>query len=98
MSAQRGEQIAVDEATRANNAAAATLYSMAGVLALRWRSFNKSCPYCQSLDGRVVGMQDYFLMAGQDYQPEGAERPLKPGSDVRHPPAHDGCDCMITAG
>ena len=96
--AQRGEQIAVDEATRANNAAAATLYSMAGVLALRWRSFNKSCPYCQSLDGRVVGMQDYFLMAGQDYQPEGAERPLKPGSDVRHPPAHDGCDCMITAG
>lgn len=93
----RADEIARLESTRENNAAARMIYVAAGFLKIRWRSFNASCPYCSNLDGAVVGVEQTFLSSGEDYQPEGAESPLRPSSDIGHPPAHDGCDCMITA-
>lgn len=93
----RADEIARWESTRENNAAARMIYVAAGFIKIRWRSFNKSCPYCSSLNGAVVGIEQTFISSGEDYQPEGADTPLRPSSDVGHPPAHDGCDCMITA-
>lgn len=92
------DEIALEESTRSNNALATMLYSMAGVMYLRWVSFGDSCPYCSNLDGRVIGIQEYFLVGGTEYQPEGAERPLTVNKSKRHPPAHGGCDCMVVAG
>ncbi len=94
----RSEEIAGIESYRANNAMAVSMYGLAGILVLRWRAFGKSCPYCSRLDGLTVGIQEAFLGAGEEFQPEGADTPLKPKFDVRHPPAHRGCDCMIMAG
>lgn len=90
--------IAGNETVRGGGAITKIVYAAAGVSMLRWRSVGDTCPYCRRLDGMVVSIEANFLAAGQDFQPEGAERPLRPGRDVGHPPAHLGCDCVITPG
>lgn len=92
----RPARVARQESVRFNNALAVGLYVVANV-ALRWRAFGESCPYCRALNGRVVGNKGFFLGEGEEFQPEGAERPLKVGTMIRHAPAHDGCDCMVLA-
>jgi hypothetical protein len=91
------DAIANGESTRTGNAVAKTVYIAAGVMALRWFAFGKSCPYCESLDGKTIGIQDVFAAAGEDFQPDGADAPITPNRDIGHPPIHDGCDCQIGA-
>jgi len=93
----RAEKIARRETVQAGNAVARFVFISVGVIYLRWHAFGESCPYCRALNGRVVGVKETFLEPGVEFQPEGAERPLVTKVHVRHPPAHDGCDCMITA-
>lgn len=95
---QRPASIAKAESVRANGAVSSFVYAAASVLFLVWRAYGDSCPYCSSLNGRKVGIQEWFLAEGEDFKPDGAETPLKPRRNVKHPPAHDGCDCLITAG
>ena len=85
------------ESVKAGNAFAKVLYAASGVLFLRWVSRGETCPYCRTLNGRVVGIREFFLQAEEDFQPDGADRPLKRGSKIGHPPLHDGCDCHIIA-
>jgi hypothetical protein len=94
----RPEDIAGIETVRSGNAMAIGVYLAAGVIILRWHAFGKSCPYCSRLDGRQVGIQQNFIGAGESFLPEGDGDPLIPKHEVRHPPAHKGCDCMILAG
>lgn len=93
----RAEQVARKESVFAGNAFAKAFYVLAGVTALRWVATGDSCPYCRHLDGKVVGIQKFFLSAGTSFEPDGADRPLKPGSNIGHPPVHDGCDCSVVA-
>lgn len=93
----RAEDIAQEETNREGNAVARMIYLAAAVRKLRWMNFGDSCPYCRSLDGMTIPIQDNFLTAGQGYQPDGANAPLTSSRDVGHPPAHRGCDCMIGA-
>ncbi|MBC7193875.1 phage portal protein, partial [Marinobacter sp.] len=94
---KRPDKIAKAETVQAANAVAREVYKANGIQRVRWVSFNPSCPYCSHLDGRVVGIESSFIPAGVDFQPEGAEKPLKTTVDVRHPPGHQGCDCQIMA-
>src|SRR3990167_2592588 len=93
----RPNEIADIETVRSGNSMAVSLFAAAGVTLLRWHAFGKSCPYCSSMDGRVVGIQQTFLGAGSEFQPDGADRPIASEFDVRHPPLHSGCDCMVMA-
>jgi HK97 family phage portal protein len=93
----RAEHIANIETVRSNNAFAVGAFVAGGVTVLKWRAFGENCPYCNKLNGRTVGVQEAFLPADADFEPDGADRPLRPKFDVRHPPAHDGCDCMVIA-
>lgn len=90
-------EIAAEESVRYNNGLGVHLYGLAGVNRLTWVTFDQSCPYCQSLDGQIVGIRGWFLEAGSEFMPEGAERPLTPGTNIRHAPAHRGCDCLVMA-
>jgi HK97 family phage portal protein len=92
------EIIAREESVRANNALAVMLFGMAGVVYLRWVAMGKSCPYCNELNGRIVGIQEYFLASGSILNPPGAESPLTINKSKRHPPAHGGCDCLVISG
>lgn len=75
------------------------IYTFAGITKLIWRNTGrKTCVYCQSLDGKVVGINETFIPKGVDYSPEGADGSMKITGPRIHPPLHLGCVCMITAG
>ena len=95
---RRGPEVARWESGRFNNAVAVAVYGLAAREYLRWVASGENCPYCNALNGQIVGIRDNFLVMGEDFQPEGAERPLRPQGNVGHAPAHDGCDCMVVAG
>jgi len=92
----RPGKIVQHESIRAENAFARSVFALAGVIKIRSVAYGKSCPYCSALDGKVIGIEEAFLTAG-DFQPEGAERPLTVTSTHNHPPYHGGCDCGIEA-
>lgn len=95
----RSIEAAQEEAVQLSNALAVTLYGLRGVERLLSVATGEStCPYCRALDGKVIGIREYFLMEGQGFQPEGADRPLSVGGSKRHSPYHKGCDCMTVAG
>lgn len=93
----RAEQMAQDEANRGNNAITKIVYSVIGVSFLRWVTVGRNCPYCNKLSGQIVGITQWFLPAGENFEAEGAEGPLKITRNIGHPPAHRGCDCLIIA-
>lgn len=70
-------------------------FAAAGAQRMRWRTVGtEDCPYCSDMDGRTVGTQERFVSAGSSVEPSG-QQPLRPSSDVGHPPLHDGCDCTV---
>ncbi|RJQ27269.1 MAG: hypothetical protein C4589_08650 [Peptococcaceae bacterium] len=75
----------------------------AGVALVRWVATGQSCPYCRRLDGKVVSVNSPFIGKGEAFEAEEEERagkkkpPLVPGHDVKHPPAHRGCDCHLVS-
>jgi hypothetical protein len=88
---------AAEETNRAANGLARELYILSGVTLLVSVSSGESCPYCDELDGRTVGIDEAMLDAG-DFKPVGAEKPLTKRNPSYHPPYHEGCDCYIVAG
>lgn len=90
----RAASVANEESVRFNNAMAKMVYGALGVQFLRSVAFGENCPYCDSLDGVVVGINEFFIKAGSEIAPEGVE-PLRSSSDIGHPPFHDSCDCCI---
>lgn len=92
----RPAQIAAEQSIRAGSAVVKMVYTAVGVRLLRWMAFGDTCPYCRQLDGRVVEINKYFLAPGQELTVEGAAA-LTTTTYIGHPPAHDGCDCTITA-
>jgi len=86
-----------DMGTTVVNALAVAVWTAVGVQLLRWVSFNENCPYCEALNGRVVGVNEWFVPQGGEVAPEGLP-PLRPHRNTRHAPLHDGCDCMVAIG
>ena len=95
---ERPEDVGFEESVRFGAAMAKMVFVSGGAITLTWVTFGDNCPYCNGLDGRVVGVQEFFLPAGLAFQPEGVATPLVPSSNIGHAPAHGGCDCMIRAG
>lgn len=93
----RPADYANDETVRANNGFAVGMYGALGVATLRWVNVGESCPYCESLDGKVIEINSWFLEPG-NFEPDGADKPLTVTSNIGHGPAHRGCDCMTVAG
>ena len=94
----RPSTIARDEGIRANNGIALAAYRAFALSFKTWVTFGENCPYCDSLDGRSIGVENHFIHEGESYQPEGADVPLVTSGNIGHAPAHRGCDCMIVAG
>lgn len=94
---ERPEQEANRESRRGNNAIAMAAYGALGVTIKRWATIDESCPYCNKLDGKTVEVDGYFMAKGDAITAEG-QSPLPISINLGHPPAHDGCDCMVVAG
>ncbi|MDY6796967.1 MAG: phage portal protein [Actinomycetota bacterium] len=85
------------ETIRFGGAFSRTFFFASGVTVLVWVASADACPLCMSLDGQTVGQNGYFVRQDDEISAEGAE-PIRPSSDVGHPPLHDGCECMIAPG
>jgi len=90
----RAEKIANNETARQSNAVyQATAFAIG--LSTVWRIRGpKTCPYCQTLNGRRVSSGQYFAMPGDRIRVEGQDDMLVRGLTA-HPPIHRGCDCYL---
>lgn len=93
---ERPGQVALQESIQMANAAAREVWRSAGVTSMRWVATGQDCPFCQRLDGTIVGTESPFMAAGSSF--EGTDGQLLPVErNTFHPPAHGGCDCMVVA-
>ncbi|MEZ4714293.1 MAG: phage portal protein [Caldilineaceae bacterium] len=90
------KKVALGQAFEAMNALVIATYGIVGVLHLRWASRGESCPFCRSLDGKVIGIKEYFVQAG-DSVSAGGDAPMLVRRNTRHGPLHGGCDCVVVA-
>jgi hypothetical protein len=95
---KRTGKVTQRESFNALNAFAVGFYILLGVSLKRWANAGETCPYCRKLNGKVVEVEKFFLEKDTDFQPDGAERPLNVRYNLGHPPAHNGCDCIVVAG
>jgi hypothetical protein len=79
---KRPGKIALNETVRLASAVAKTVFVSAGITKLVWSAQgSNSCPFCQELDGQVMGIEKEFSVEGLDSK--------------GHPPIHEGCECSI---
>ena len=96
---KKPEIVSTRETIKIAGAVSILIYKFARITKLIWRNTGrKTCVYCQSLDGKVVGISETFIPDGVDHNPEGADGSMKITGPRFHPPLHLGCVCMITAG
>ncbi len=89
----RHERVAGRELVQLGSAVAVAAFASVGVVALRWVAFGDSCPMCEGLNGRVVGMETAFVQEGETFS--AGDKEITPKANILHPPLHAGCDCMI---
>ena len=94
---KRPSKIARLETVQFSNAIARETYRDVGIQRIQWVASPNSCPYCSSLDGRIVGIDTAFLNSGISFRPDGVDVPMAINFDIFHPPAHEGCECQIMA-
>lgn len=73
-------------------------YRGAGVTLMMWHAIGDSCPLCDVLHGKIVGIGSSFVGAGDTITPQDDETaPLTARRDIKGPQAHEGCTCTILA-
>ena len=93
---KRAIKIATNETVRASNGVYQALAFGVGLSTI-WRIRGaKTCPFCRSLNGKVVSKGQSFVKDGDELNPEGAESPMKIRGTKAAPPLHQGCDCYLS--
>lgn len=95
---KRPGKIALNESVQFMGGAAKVLYLVAGLTVYRWVANSGACDFCLNLDGKVAGVHQNFVNAGQgvDGGPD-SDGPMKPSDNIGHPPLHSSCECDIVA-
>lgn len=95
---RRPGKVASNETVQLSNAVAKTVFAAAGVVRFRWQAMgNETCPLCQEMNGRVVGIDTPFLPADGILQSETGNE-IKAYRPTLQPPLHQGCVCQIVPG
>ena len=100
---QRAKDIAQNQVIRASNKAALNVYRQSGVVTKKiWLSYldDRVCPHCESLDGKVVGLETNFFDIGDEsiVKVDGKEQVLKMDYEpIETAPLHNKCRCSISA-
>lgn len=85
------------QAFEAGNALGLALYVALGVQRKRWAARGDSCPFCQRMNGRVVGVKDHFVAGGEHVHGEDGAEPMLVRRPKGHGPLHGDCDCVVIA-
>lgn len=91
----KAEAFARSEPVQIGNAIARAVFVESGITQFRW-SCRDGNPFCKSLDGHVVNINQPFVKRGQEIGGEG-DATIEAGHNVNHPPLLNGCNCEIQA-
>jgi len=95
---KRPDKVAMNETVQLSNAVAKIVFAGAGVTKLVWNALGSdSCPICQEMDGKVVGIEQDFVGADTVLEGEG-QSPMHIYRPASHAPLHQGCVCQISPG
>lgn len=96
---KRPDKIADRETVQAGGAFITFAFLAAGVQRLMWQTTDgdQTCPLCQELDGKIVGIATPFVRQGDTVTPGGDTAPLTSDGDIGHEPLHEGCNCITVA-
>lgn len=94
----KADKMALQQAFEAGNALIVAGYGAAGVLFLRWVTNSGACPFCRKLNGKVVGISEYFAQGGSSIDGDEGDSPMLVRRNTRHPPVHSSCTCSVVAG
>ena len=95
---KRAGKIESETRVGAANAIASFGFAAAGLGSIWALRTTENCPYCQGLEGKRVAPGGFFLLGGTEYDPPGAEQPMKVRGNTKYPPAHGACDCYLLPG
>jgi HK97 family phage portal protein len=90
----RAAQIANDSTVSVAGRIAKTVFIAAGIQRLMWVAIGAdSCPYCQELNGKIVGVDQPFLARDSELESEDGRMPIN--KPTLTPPLHKNCQCSI---
>ena len=96
---KRADKITANESVKLGDAVTRTIWTLAGVTQFVWMALGaKPCPYCEELNGTVVGIDMAFVRDGSIFEPEGADSPMVIRGSKMHAPLHAGCVCTVGIG
>jgi hypothetical protein len=88
----------MNETVQLSNAVARAVFVGVGITKLRWVALGSdSCPICQEMDGKVIGIDQNFVDYGETLEAEG-QNDMQIYRPTAHPPLHQGCVCQISPG
>ena len=91
---RRPSKVAVNEVIEAAGVISKFVYAGAGVRRLRWvAAGSESCPYCQEMNGRIVGIDEAFVGKGDQLDSEDGVMAIRKPAFT--PPLHQGCLCQV---
>jgi HK97 family phage portal protein len=93
----KAEKLSRGQSYEFMNAFSVAAYIGAGVKFLRWVSRGDSCPFCKGLDGRIAGIESFFVDAGTKIDTSDGSEPMLIRHKKRYGPLHKGCDCGVVA-
>lgn len=94
---KRPEKEADRQTVEEGNAITKFVFIAGGITAIRWVAVGKSCPYCEALNGKIIGIENNFIGKNEELDPAGGNGPMKSYENKSHPPLHRGCDCTISS-
>ena len=95
---KRPLRVAREESVGINGSVSRFAFKAAGFTKLVWRNTgSKTCPFCEQLDGKVVGIEDPFIGVGEDITASDGSGMKVYGAKL-NPPIHDGCQCSVDPG
>ena len=95
---KRAGKVSSEETVHLANEIAKAVWITAGIVRLIWVALgSKSCPLCQEMDGKVVGIEEPFLAKDSVLEAEGTND-FKSYHPTMTPPLHQGCVCSIMPG
>jgi len=91
---ERPVRVSADEPVSVEGMVAKTIFVASGIIYLSWAAMgDKPCPYCEELDGTIVGTEDPWVSYGQGVEAGGET--MTPDHNITYPPLHPGCACSI---
>ncbi len=88
-------KVAANETVKLNGYLTRTILAAVGVTKLVWRNQgSKTCPFCEQLDGKVFGIEEPVIPAGQVLEADDGSE-MKIYGPKSHPPIHRGCVCGL---